>query len=371
MNQRIYLSPPHLTGEELDFVKQALDSNWVAPVGPAITEFETQLAEYHSLPNCLAVNSGTAAIHLALIVLGVKAGDEVICSTFTFSGSCNPIMYQSATPIFVDSERETWNMDPVLLEEAIVDRIKNNKKPKAIIVVDLFGMPAKMKEILQISNYYEIPVVEDSAEAMGSIYHGKKAGTFGDIGIFSFNGNKIITTSGGGAIVSENKNWVEKAKYLSSQSRSPLPYYEHEEVGYNYQMSNISASIGLAQFKVLNSRIEGKRRIFDRYKSNLDKDVFSFQPEPKGVVSNRWLTTMAINSENTMNEKIRLLLEKNNIESRLLWKPMHLQPVFKNAPSYLNGVSESLFDTGLCLPSGTSLTENQIDLIIEKINKVI
>ena len=369
MIQRIYLSPPHLTGEELDFVKLALDSNWVAPAGPAITEFENQLARYHS-SNCLLVNSGTSAIHLALIVLGVGAGDEVLCSTFTFSGSCNPIMYQSATPVFIDSERDTWNMDPILLEEAIRDRVRKGKKPKAIIIVHLFGMPSKMNEILEVSSRYQIPIVEDAAEALGSIYHGRKAGTFGNIGIFSFNGNKIITTSGGGAIISENKKWIDKAKYLSSQSRSPMPYYEHEEVGYNYQLSNISASIGLAQFQVLNQRIGERRRVFEYYKSKLGDNIFSFQPEPAGVISNRWLTTITINS-NGANERIRIRLDQHNIESRRLWKPMHLQPVFKDAPSYLSGVSESLFETGLCLPSGSGLTERQMKMIVEKVVEAI
>jgi dTDP-4-amino-4,6-dideoxygalactose transaminase len=367
MSQRIYLSPPHLSGEELEYVKKALDSNWVAPVGPAITEFESQLANFNSVQHCLAVSSGTAAIHLALIVLGVQDGDEVVCSTFTFSGSCNPIMYQSATPVFVDSETETWNMDPVLLNQAIEDRIRKGKKPKAIIVVDLFGMPAKMNEINAIARHYQISVVEDAAEALGYTYHGEKAGALGDIGIYSFNGNKIITTSGGGAAVSNKKEWIERARYLSSQSRSPLPYYEHEEVGYNYQLSNICASIGLSQMKALNLRIKQRRRIFEQYKSKLSDETFSFQSEPNGFVSNRWLTTMVVNSDKNFNEKIRIELNKSGIESRLLWKPMHLQPVFKHAPAYISGVSESLFRDGLCLPSGSGLSESQIDFIVKKI----
>lgn len=371
MSQRIYLSPPHLSGEELEYVKKALDSNWVAPVGPAITEFENQLGNFNSVSHCLAVSSGTAAIHLALIVLGVRTGDEVICSTFTFSGSCNPIMYQSATPVFVDSEKETWNMDPVLLEQAIEDRIRKGKKPKAIIVVDLFGMPAKMNEITMIAKHYQIPVVEDAAEALGSTYYGKKAGSLADIGIYSFNGNKIITTSGGGAILSNTKVWIERARYLSSQSRSPLPYYEHEEVGYNYQLSNICASIGLSQMQALSLRVEQRRKIFELYKSKLSDKVFSFQSEPHGLISNRWLTTVVVNSNKHSNEKIRTELGSSGIESRLLWKPMHLQPVFKHVPAYISGVSESLFRDGLCLPSGSSLSEDQINHIVEKISDTL
>src|SRR5258707_11452738 len=368
---RIYLSPPHLSGEEINFIQEALDTNWVAPAGPALGEFEKQIAKSNEIENALVVSSGTAAIQIALIVLGVGRGDEVICSTFTFSGSCNPIIYQSATPIFVDSELQSWNMHPDLLEQAIKDRLRLGKKPKAIIVVHLFGMPAQMSEIIEIAHRYQIPVIEDAAEALGSMYQNRKVGTIGDIGIYSFNGNKIITTSGGGAIVSTRKEWIDKARFLSSQSRSPVPYYQHEELGYNYQLSNISASIGLGQIKVLQDRVKQRRRIFDFYSANLPTHFFSFQPEPSGAISNRWLTTVLVNSSTKKPEELRVELEKKNIETRPLWKPMHLQPVFKEAPSYLNGVSESLFEKGLCLPSGSNLSEYDLKRIVGSIKEVI
>src|SRR5258706_109924 len=354
MNKRIYLSPPHMGGEELKLVKEAFDSNWIAPAGPAISAFEKKITEYNSIDYSLAVNSGTAAIHLSLIALGVGAGDEVLCSTFTFSGSCNPIIYQSAVPVFVDSEMDSWNMDPVFLEQAIRDRIRLGKKPKAIIVVHLFGMPAQMKRIMEIANHYQVSVIEDAAEALGSTFMEKKAGTMGHIGIYSFNGNKIITTSGGGALVSQNKEWIDRARFLSNQARSPAPYFQHEEIGYNYQLSNICASIGLGQFMVLDERIAQRRKNFEFYKKNLSESIFSFQPEMKDSFSNRWLTTVLIESRANENrsDQIRMEMEKQNIETRPLWKPMHMQPVFKSAPSYLNGVSESLFRKGLCVPSG-------------------
>jgi dTDP-4-amino-4,6-dideoxygalactose transaminase len=371
MNKRIYLSPPHLSGEEIHFIKGALDSNWVAPAGPALGEFERQIATTCGVENCLVVSTGTAAIHLALIILGVDRGDEVICSTFTFSGSCNPIMYQGASPVFVDSELQSWNIDPQLLEDAIKARLKLGKKPKAIITVDLFGMPAQMDKIMSVARNYEIPVIEDAAEALGSTYQNKNAGTFGDIGIFSFNGNKIVTTSGGGAIISNKKEWIERARFLSSQSRSPVPYYHHEEVGYNYQLSNISASIGLGQMKVLTQRIAKRREIFDFYSKHLSPKKFSFQPELPDSFSNRWLTTTLLDASISKPEDLRLELEKKNIETRQLWKPMHLQPVFKNCPAYLNGVSEELFNHGLCLPSGSNMKEDQLKLVVDSIEEFI
>lgn len=372
MSKRIFLSPPHQTGEELQFVEQALKSNWVAPVGPFITEFEKQIAAYNTVDYCVAVNSGTAAIHLALNVLGVGYGDEVICSTFTFSGSCNPIVYQSATPVFVDSEEDTWNMDPALLEDAIKDRIAKGKKPKAIIVVHLFGMPAKMSEIMEIARRHEMPVIEDAAEALGSMYHGKHVGALGDIGIFSFNGNKIITTSGGGALISTNKKWIDRARFLSSQSRSPVPYYEHEVIGYNYQLSNISASIGVAQFAALNDRVAKRRRNFNFYKANLNPANFAFQPEPLGCYSNRWLTTVLLNEgSKNLNAKIMQGLTEIGVETRPLWKPMHLQPSFKGTPKYSRGVSEAFFSRGLCLPSGSSLTDQDLGLICNAIEEIM
>jgi dTDP-4-amino-4,6-dideoxygalactose transaminase len=359
MDKRIYLSPPHMGGEELGFIQQAFDANWVSPAGPHIDAFEKRLAEYNGIAHCAALSSGTAAIHLALIILGVKSGDEVICSTFTFSGSCNPIMYVGATPVFIDSEPETWNMDPELLEEAIVDRIKKGRKPKAIVLVHLYGMPAKINELVSVSRKYEIPIVEDAAEALGSTYEGKKAGTFGDIGIYSFNGNKIITTSSGGAMVSENENWIKKARFLATQARDAAPHYQHSEVGYNYRLSNISAGIGLGQLKVIDERVRQRRANFDFYKAAIGLiSGVAFQPEVLSAFSNRWLTTIVIDSAKVggvSREDIRLGLEKENIESRPLWKPMHLQPIFKEFPVYGGRVSESLFNEGLCLPSGSSL----------------
>ncbi|MFM7488302.1 MAG: DegT/DnrJ/EryC1/StrS family aminotransferase [Cytophagales bacterium] len=363
----MYLSPPHMGGEELGFIQQAFDANWVSPAGPHIDAFEKRLAEYNGITHCAALSSGTAAIHLALVILGVKSGDEVICSTFTFSGSCNPIIYAGATPVFVDSEPETWNMDPELLEEAIVDRIKKGRKPKAIILVHLYGMPAKINELVSLSRKYEIPIVEDAAEALGSTYEGKKAGTFGDIGIYSFNGNKIITTSGGGAMVSENENWIKKARHLATQARDAAPHYQHSEVGYNYRLSNISAGIGLGQLKVIDERVRQRRANFDFYKAAIGlMPGVTFQPEARSAFSNRWLTTIVIDSAKAggvSREDIRLSLEKENIESRPLWKPMHLQPIFKEFPAYGGRVSELLFNEGLCLPSGSSLVAAELQQI--------
>jgi len=367
MSERIFLSPPHMGGEELPFVQQAFETNWVSPAGPHIDAFEKELAVYNNIEHCAALSSGTAAIHLALIILGVERGDEVLCSTFTFSGSCNPIVYVGATPVFVDSELETWNIDPVLLEEAIVDRIKKSKKPKAIILVHLYGMPAKINEVKAVARKYEIPVIEDAAEAIGSTYHGQKAGTFGDIGVFSFNGNKIITTSGGGALVSKNEEWIKKARFLATQARDPAPHYQHSEIGYNYRLSNICAGIGRGQLQVLDDRVKRRREIFEFYRANLKMEGVSFQPEMIDSFSNRWLTTILIDptkNQGVTREDIRLALEKENIESRPLWKPMHLQPVFEDCPSFTNGKSESLFKNGLCLPSGSQLTQPVIEKVI-------
>lgn len=367
MSKRIYLSPPHMGGEELTYIHQAFDTNWVSPAGPHIDTFEKELATYNGMEYCAALSSGTAAIHLALIILGIKHGDEVICSTFTFSGSCNPIAYVGAIPVFVDSELETWNMDPVLLEEAILDRIRKGKKPKAIILVHLYGMPAKLNELMAISRKYEIPVIEDAAEALGSTYFGQKAGNFGDFGVYSFNGNKIITTSGGGALVSKNENWIKKARFLATQARDAAPHYQHSEIGYNYRLSNISAGIGLGQLKVLDERVRQRRANFEFYRAALAHlPGITFQPEITDSFSNRWLTTLLIDptrSEGVTREDIRLALEKENIESRPLWKPMHLQPIFQACPSYGGGVSEKLFEQGLCLPSGSALKEDELRIM--------
>ncbi|MEQ8424778.1 MAG: aminotransferase class I/II-fold pyridoxal phosphate-dependent enzyme [Cyclobacteriaceae bacterium] len=360
---KIWLSSPHMGGQELKFVEEAFASNWISPVGPHLEAFEKELGAYVGVEHCAALSSGTAAIHLALIVLGVERGDEVICSSFTFSGSCNPIAYQDATPVFVDSEEETWNMDPDLLEKAILDRVRaTGKRPKAIILVHLYGMPAQVDEILAISKKYGIPVIEDAAEAIGSSYKGKRLGSFGEIGIFSFNGNKIITTSGGGALVSSNREWVDKAKFLATQARDKAPHYEHSSIGYNYRLSNVCAGIGRGQLMVLDERVRQRRAVYERYHQKLAREGFIFVPELKEFYSNRWLTTVLLSS-NIKREKVRLMLEKQNIESRPLWKPMHLQPIFRNYPRYLSGISERLFDIGLCLPSGSQMSDFDVDRV--------
>lgn len=359
MKERLFLSPPHMGGLEQVYVKEAFDSNWVAPTGPNLAMFENELATYLSEEvSVAALSSGTAAIHLALVILGVKQGDEVLCSTFTFSGSCNPIVYQGATPVFVESESDTWNMDPEYLREAIEDRIrKTGSKPKAVIIVHLYGMPAKLQELLAVASEYEIAVIEDAAEALGSEYKGRKCGTFGDFGILSFNGNKIITTSGGGALVSKNTKWIEKAKFLATQARDAAPHYQHSEIGFNYRLSNICAGIGRGQLKVLQDRVMGRREVFERYKKQLNPLNVLFQTEGIDSFSNRWLTTLLFRNSEISHEGIRLALENENIESRPLWKPMHLQPVFKSAPFYGNGASEIFFKNGICLPSGTNMSD--------------
>lgn len=373
MSNRIYLSPPHMGGEELTFVQDAFHTNWVSPAGPNLDAFEAALSEYNDIPFCAALSSGTAAIHLALIILGVKPEDEVICSSFTFAGTCNPIVYQKAIPVFVDSEDRTWNMDPDLLEEAIKDRIKMGRKPKAIIAVHLYGMPARIVEIMNVAQKYEIPVIEDAAEALGATYEGKKCGTFGDIGIYSFNGNKIITTSGGGAFVSARKEWVDQARFLSTQARDPAPHYQHSQIGYNYRLSNICAGIGRGQLKVLDQRVKQRRMIFNFYHEELRGiPGISFQPEHENGFGNRWLTCILLDKAlNVTPEHIRLALEEKNIESRPLWKPMHLQPVFSKVPHYGGKVSEDLFSRGLCLPSGSNLSTNDLARVCQILEKVI
>ena len=372
-HKKIWLSSPHMSGNEKKFVDEAFDTNWIAPLGPNVDGLENDLATYLDEDMHVAVlSSGTAAIHLALILLGIQRGDEVICQSMTFSASANPIIYQGATPIFVDSENETWNIDPGFMEEAIKDKIKKGKKPKAIIPVHLYGLPAKMNEILNVANKYEIPVIEDAAEALGSLYFKRKAGTFGDISCLSFNGNKIITTSGGGAIISKNENIINSARFLATQARDKAPHYQHSQIGYNYRMSNICAGVGRGQMIVLDQRVNKRREIFFKYKQLLENiPGVSFQKEPKGFFSNRWLTTIVLDPAKTpngvSNEDVRLALEAQNIESRPLWKPMHLQPVFKNAPYYGNKISEDLFQKGLCLPSGSNLTEEEFNRISSKI----
>lgn len=364
MYPKIWLSSPHMGGTEQKFVQEAFDTNWVAPLGPNVNGFEQDIADYlHEDVHVAALGSGTSALHLGLILLGVQPGDEVICQSFTFSASANPIMYQGATPVFVDSEDETWNMSPRFLEQAIMDRVAKGKKPKAIIPVHLYGMPAKMDEIMAIANLYDIPVLEDAAEALGSSINGKMCGTFGKISALSFNGNKIITTSGGGALVSHDAEIVAKARFLSTQARDEAPHYQHSQVGYNYRMSNICAGIGRGQMQVLDTRIAQRRRIFDWHMQEMaGVPGISFVQEPEGYFSNRWLTTILVDPEQSgmTRESLRLALEAKNIESRPLWKPMHMQPVFAGTPFYGDGTAERLFQHGLCLPSGSNLTDAEL-----------
>jgi len=367
--KRIYLSPPHMGGSESQFVSEAFNENWIAPLGPNVDGFEKDIENYADIKSCAVVNSGTAAIHLALILLGVKKGDSVLCSNFTFSASANPIIYQGARPIFIDSEQETWNIDPGLLEEAIIDQIKLGKKPKALILVHLYGMPALLPDIIGIANYYQIPIVEDAAEALGSEYEGKKLGTFGALGIYSFNGNKIITTSGGGALISDNQKWIEKSKFLASQAKDAAPHYQHSHLGYNYRLSNIAAGIGRGQMKVLDRWVEKRRKNYLYYKNELRNYPLSFLEEPSNsYFSNRWLTTIITENYN-QREELRKKLSMNNIDSRPLWKPMHLQPYYKDATCYTNGCSSELFENGLCLPSGSSLTEEEMADIVDCIKQ--
>lgn len=369
-NTKIWLSSPHMGGNEQHFIKEAFDTNWVAPLGPNVTGFEQDLEQFlNDDVYIAALSSGTAAIHLGLVLLGVQSGDEVICQSFTFSASANPILYLGAIPVFIDSELETWNMCPIALEEAILDRISKGKKPKAIITVHLYGMPFKVDEIKAVADKYGIPILEDSAEALGSTYKGKKCGTFGDIAALSFNGNKIITTSGGGALVSHSKEVKEKTVFLATQARDMAPHYQHSEIGYNYRMSNICAGIGRGQMEVLEKHINLRREMHnfyvDFFKDTKEVSVFS---EPNSdYFSNHWLSCIVIhaNISGKTSTELRLALEKENIESRPLWKPMHLQPIFENYPYYGGQISEQLFENGLCLPSGSNLTEIDKNRILE------
>ncbi|WP_242131032.1 aminotransferase class I/II-fold pyridoxal phosphate-dependent enzyme [Aestuariivivens marinum] len=373
MKNKIWLSSPHMGGEELKYIQEAFDTNWVAPLGPNVTNFEDDLKKYLNRDsNIAALSSGTAALHIALILSGVKREDEVICQSMTFSASANPIAYQGATPIFVDSEQDTWNMCPKYLEKAILDRISKGKKPKAIIVVHLYGMPAKMDVITEIAQKYGIILIEDAAEALGSKYKGQKCGTFGDFGILSFNGNKIITTSGGGALVCKTKEMKEKAIFLATQARDEAPHYQHSQIGYNYRMSNVLAGIGRGQMEVLDLHIELRRQMHQFYKElfNGIKGIKIFEEPNKDFFSNHWLSCVLIDKEvaGFSSEDLRLVLLNNNIESRPLWKPMHLQPVFKEVPYYGEKVAEELFNRGLCLPSGSNLTtqdRNRIESVIQ------
>lgn len=372
---KIWLSSPHMGGKEQGFVKEAFDTNWVAPLGPNVDGLELDLVEFTKCKSAAALSSGTSAIHLALILLGVKAGDYVLCQSFTFSASANPIAYQGAIPVFIDSEKATWNMSPLHLEIAIVELIEKGQKPKAMIPVHLYGVPAKMEEIMAIAAKYEIPVIEDAAEALGSTINGKACGTFGDFGVLSFNGNKIITTSGGGALISENDEQIKKARFLATQARDNAPHYQHSHIGYNYRMSNITAGIGRGQMLVLNDRVNQRRSNFEFYKDAFkDIDGISFVEELPGSFANRWLTCILVDSSKTSGvtrEDIRIALEKENIECRPLWKPMHLQPIFADSPFYGDGTSEKLFEDGLCLPSGSNLSIADLERVVGAIKLVL
>lgn len=375
MSKRIYLSPPNMGGTEINYVNLAFDENWIAPLGPNVNGFESDLAEITTCGYAAALSSGTAAIHLALILSGVEKGDDVLASTFTFSASVNPIVYLGANPVFIDSEEQTWNMDPVLLEQAIRQGIEMGNKPKAVLLVHLYGMPAKMTEIVGICKKYDITLIEDAAEALGSKYQDKYLGTFGDFGIYSFNGNKILTTSGGGALVSPSSDKIKKARFLAEQARDEAPHYQHSQIGYNYRMSNVLAGIGRGQLEVLNKRVEQKRSVNQFYHKLLGaKNGITFLSEPTPeFFSNFWLTTILIDSKLagfSVND-LTVALEKENIESRPLWKPMHLQPVFENYRSYLSGVSENLFECGLCLPSGSNMTNSDFDRIASVIKPFV
>lgn len=378
--ERVLLCLAHMSGREMDFIKEAFDQNWVVPLGPNVNGFEDDLAAFVNRTadgknlhkEVVALSAGTAAIHLGLVQLGVGKDDEVICQSFTFSASANPVVYQGATPVFVDSEPTTWNMDPELLEKAIIDRKeKTGKYPKAIIPVYLYGMPAKIDEILAVAEKYNIPVLEDAAEAMGSEYKGRKCGTFGTYGALSFNGNKMITTSGGGALIVPDEKAKKEVMFYATQAREPFPYYQHEKIGYNYRMSNICAGIGRGQMTILEEHIAHHRHVHALYEELLkDVEGIELHSNPgEDYNANYWLCNILIDSSVTGYdyEELRLALDAENIESRPLWKPMHLQPVFKGCPAYVNGVSETLFSKGLCLPAGPWVSDADVRHIVDVI----
>lgn len=380
----IKLSLPHLAGKEQEYVSEAIESTWIVPLGPYVDEFEHRLDQYLGAGRAVALSAGTAAIHLGLVMAGVKPGDEVICQSLTFAASCNPIVYLGAKPVFIDSEKETWNLDPSVLDKAIADRLKvTGKLPAAIVVVHLYGMPAKMDEVLEIGHRYGIPVVEDAAEALGSEYNGHKCGTLGNFGALSFNGNKIITTSGGGALICHTEKEASRVRFLATQARENRPYYYHESLGYNYRLSNVSAAIGCAQIEELAERVARRRKTHSLYKTGLsDLDGVTVQDNPsENVSSNFWLSTILIDKALTGKtpDEVRLALLDRGIETRLLWRPMNMQPIYADCPYYSestqkgdnSGVGEWLFDRGLCLPSGSSLTDEEIDTVISSLREVL
>lgn len=367
-----------MSGNEQTYVQAAFNSNWIAPLGPNVDAFEKELATYVGAKDAAAVSSGTAAIHLALKLLEVKSGDKVFCSSLTFVASANPILYLGAEPVFIDSDLESWNMSPQALERALVDAAMEKKLPKAIIVVNLYGQSAKMEEILLLCNQYDVPVIEDAAESLGSTYKGRASGTFGEFGIYSFNGNKIITTSGGGMLVSDDVEALEKARFLSTQARDTALHYQHSQLGYNYRMSNILAGVGRAQLEVLKGRVEARRDIFNRYHQEMANiHGISFMPEMKDTFSNRWLTALTIKQEEVGISVESLLhsLAEENIEARPVWKPLHMQPLFNGTSYYTHSegenVSEQLFKSGICLPSGSNMTEEDQERVIECVKKTL
>lgn len=370
--KRIYLSAPHMSGHEQDYIKEAFETNWIAPLGPNVDAFEQAMVEYSGAKAAAALSAGTAAIHLAFILLDVKPGDTVFCSSLTFSASANPICYQGATPVFIDCDEDTWTMSPVALERAFQAAEAKGKLPKAVIVVNLYGQSCDMEPILEISSRYNVPVVEDAAESLGSTYKGKECGTWGKFGIYSFNGNKIITTSGGGMLIGDDKELIEKARFYATQSREPARYYQHKKLGYNYRMSNIIAGIGRAQIKVLKDRVAKKREVFAKYKKELaGLEGLTFMEDASYGVSNKWLTVIRIDPKISPVKPLEIMekLEQENIESRPVWKPMHLQPVFARSNFYSQeegqDVSKMLFEQGACMPSGTQMTEAEQDRVIE------
>lgn len=378
LKKRIYLSSPHMSGNEQKYINEAFETNWIAPLGPNIDAFEQELAEFLGVEGAVAVSSGTAAIHLGLRLLEVQKGDIVFCSSLTFIASANPILYLGAEPVFIDSEPDTWNMSPQALERALIEAKVDNRMPKAVIVVHLYGQTARMDEIITLCNEYNVPILEDAAESLGSMYGGQPSGTLGEFGVFSFNGNKIITTSGGGMLISNNREALQKARFLATQARDQALHYQHSEMGYNYRMSNLLAGVGRAQLEVLESRVESRRTIFERYYNQLfHVPGITFMPELEGTLSNRWLTSLILDDSITGISHLTLIeeLASQNIEARPVWKPLHLQPLFAGVRYYSHGeeqsVSEELFNKGICLPSGSNMLPGEQDRVISCIKKVL
>ncbi|MEA3370087.1 MAG: aminotransferase class I/II-fold pyridoxal phosphate-dependent enzyme [Campylobacterota bacterium] len=366
MHKRIFLSAPHMSGKELEYIQKVFESNYIAPVGEYVDKFEESIKKYTGSQNALAVVSATAAIHLALRVLGVDRGDDVLASTFTFIGSINAVLYQGATPVFIDSDSESWNLSPKLLNKYL---LTCEKKPKALILTHLYGMSADIQKIAEVCRLHGVYLIEDAAESLGATFEKKQTGTFGDFGIYSFNGNKILTTSGGGMLVSDNREWIEKAKFYATQAKEDYIHYEHEEYGYNYRMSNVLAAIGVAQMEVIEERVLKKRKIFEWYREFLsDEEEIHFMPELENSRGNRWLTALTFEKKNR--QKVMKALEEVNVESRPLWKPMHLQPLFKGAQKYVDGTSENLYEKGLCLASSTTMTKADVEMICKVIKSV-